>query len=613
VDEYSIDKIEVVKGPASLIYGSDALAGVVNLLTPNPVPNGTIKGNILSNYQSNNGLVALSVGLAGNKNGFVWGARISQKRASNYQNKNDGRVFGTSFNETDVSGYIGINRAWGYSHLNFSVYDNLQGVPDGSRDSAIQKFTKQITEEDTIRQIVSDKELNSYSIPNLHQHIQHYRIILSNNFFIGKRKLAVNLGYQQSIRREFNHPQYTDIAGLYLDLKTFTYDLKYYLRELKGWQTTIGINGMYQTNNNKGTAFIIPNYSQFDMGPFVFVKKTFNKLDVSAGARYDVRYFNNDDMYTKANPQTGFDMISKDTAGASHPFTSYNHTFSGVSGSVGATYSFNENIIVKANIARGFRAPNIAEISANGVHPGTNIYQIGNATFLPEFSLQEDVGILFSSKHISGGVELFNNDISNYIFNQKLSNSQRQDSVIVQGNQTFQFKQSNANLIGGEANLDIHPHPLDWLHFENAISIVYAMNKGATNDSAKYLPFIPPLHTRSELRANVKKKFNHISSLFAKIEMEYYAAQNRAYLAYNTETSTPSYTLFNAGFGTDITNKSGKVLFKLNVLCNNIFDVAYYSNMSRLKYFDPNQTGRGIYNMGRNFSVKLIIPLSFKS
>ena len=615
VDEYSIDKIEVVKGPASLIYGSDALAGVVNLLPANPLPNGTIKGSIFSNYQSNNGLIGLSTVLAGNSNGFVWSVRGSHKEASNYQNAIDGKVYGTAFKETDATGMVGLTRQWGYSHLNFSVYDNIQSIPDGSRDSLTRQFTKQISEADSYRPIVSSSELSSYQIPILHQHIQHFRIYLANNFIFGKSKLAVNIGYQENIRREFSHPENTDIPGLYLDLKTVTYDAKYYLPEINGWETTVGVNGMYQLNTNSGTAFIIPNYSQFDIGPFAFIKKSFNKLDISAGTRYDVRFFSNEDLYTTKNSQTGFDMITNDSIGANHRFTNFSHTFSGASGSIGGTYNINENIFIKANIGRGYRAPNVSEISANGVHPGTAIYQIGNPNFLPEFSLQEDIGILFSSKHISGSVEIFNNDISNYIFNQKLANGKGQDSV-VNGNQTFQFQQANARIFGGEASIDIHPHPLDWLHFENSISILYANNKGATNDSAKYLPFIPPLHTRSEIRADIKKNFTYVSSLFVKLEMEYFAAQDRALLAYNTETATPSYTLFNAGFGCDITNKNGKVICKINVLCNNISDVAYQSNMSRLKYLEQypnNPTGRnGIYNMGRNLSLKMIFPLTIK-
>ena len=619
IDENAVDRIEIVKGPASLTYGSDALAGVVNLLPAQPVPDGTLKGHVETNYQTNNGLFGAHAALAGNKNGFIWEGVASHKQATNYQNRFDGRVYGTAFNETDLSGYVGLHKKWGYSDLNFSLFDDLQEIPDGSRDSVTRKFTKQITEDDTFRPIVSDAELNSYKITTLHQHVQHYRIYSTNNFIIGESKLGLILGYQQSIRREFSHPEYPDIAGLYLDLKTLTYDIKYIIPEYRGWETTIGINGMYQQNTNKGTEFVIPDYNQFEVGPFFLTTMTIAKLDLSAGARYDTRIFRNDGMYTRSNPQTGFDMQVSlpDTTMADHPFYSFKHTFSGISASIGATYNITKKFLVKANIARGFRAPNIAEISANGVHPGTLIYQIGNTGFKPEFSLQEDFGISYRSDHISGNLEMFNNNITNYIFNQKLLNHLGQDSVIIKGNQTFKFQQAKAQLYGWEANLDIHPY--DWLHFENSISVTYALNKGGNGihvtDSSKYLPFIPPLHTNTELRANIKSMAKHISSLYLKIGLEYYAKQDRVYSADNTETPTPGYLLYNAGIGADITNSHGKVLVSINILCNNITDVAYQSHMSRLKYFEEypnNPSGRsGIYNMGRNISFKLTVPLSF--
>jgi iron complex outermembrane receptor protein len=350
------------------------------------------------------------------------------------------------------------------------------------------------------------------------------------------------------------------------------------------------------------------------------VTKTIDKLDLSGGIRYDTRIFKNDPMYIRPNPLNGFDMQVNlpDTAMADQPFYRFDHTFSGISASFGATYNFTKKFLVKANLARGFRAPNIAEISANGVHPGTLIYQIGNTFFKPEFSLQGDLGISYRSDHISGDLDVFNNQISNYIYNQKLLNRLGQDSVIVKGNQTFKFQQAKAKLYGGEANLDIHPY--DWLHFENSISVTYALNKGGNgihvNDSSRYLPFIPPLHTNTDIRANIKSKSKHFTSLYLKIGMEYYAKQDRVYSADNTETLTPGYVLYNAGVGVDITNTEGKVLVSINILGSNITDVAYQSHLSRLKYFEQypnNPTGHsGIYNMGRNISFKLTVPIDVK-
>ncbi|MEO7089170.1 MAG: TonB-dependent receptor [Bacteroidia bacterium] len=618
-DEYDIDKIEIIKGPASLMYGSDALAGVVNII-PTPVaPEGKIQGEVLSEYQTNNGMIGNSAMLSGSAaNGFEWLGRVSHKMAMDYQNKYDGRDYGTAFRETDASGTVGLNKSWGYSRLNFSVFDDLQEIPDGSRDSLTGQFTKQITEADLFRPVVSPAELNTYDISILHQHVQHYRLYTTNNFILGNGKLAVNLGYQESIRREYSHPTAPDVPGLDLVLNTFSYDTKYYFPEKKGWQPIVGINGMYQSNNSsQGTEAVIPSYNSLDAGAFAVVKKTFNRLEVSGGVRYDSRFFNNSALYVKPNASTGFDetVTGSDTLGASRPFGNYKHTFSGVTGSFGGSYDVTDKFLIKANIARGYRAPNIAEISANGVHPGTNVYQIGNPDLSPEFSLQEDLGFSYTSKAVVASLDLFNNDISNYIYNQKLTNNKGQDSVIVTGNQTFKYTASHAELYGGEFSLDIHP--TDWLHFENGFSAVFAVNKGngqPVADSAKYLPFIPPVHLTSDLRATFKKKYTHFSHLFAKAEVELFAAQNRVFLAYNTETPTPGYTIFNIGLGADITSRSGKTLFHFSVMGNNLFDAAYQDHLSRLKYFGYNYaTGRmGMFNMGRNIGFKITVPLDLK-
>src|SRR5476651_1834594 len=129
-------------------------------------------------------------------------------------------------------------------------------------------------------------------------------------------------------------------------------------------------------------------------------------------------------------------------------------------------------------------------------------------------------------------MEVFNNSISNYIYDEKLLSVHGGDSTFMQNGNSFpvfKFRQTTAQLYGGELSLDIHPHPFDWLHFENSISYIYAVNLGGNGakitDSTKYLPLIPPLHTNTELRANIRKKFSIFSNVFIKFGVEYYAAQ----------------------------------------------------------------------------------------
>jgi iron complex outermembrane receptor protein len=626
VDQNSIDRVEIIKGPASLTYGSDAIGGVVNLITAPPVPDGKILGSVSGIYGTNNGLINGSFKLQGNQNGLIWGTVISAKEAKDYQNQHDGRVYATGFQEKDARAMIGLNKSWGYSYLNASIFDDLQDIPDGSRDSVTRQFTQQITDADTYRPIVPASALNSYAIPVLHQHVQLYRIYDNSSFNIGNGNLIVNLGYQYSHRQEFTHPQDATVPGLNLELTTYTYDFKYNFDMGKGYETTFGVNGMYQNNTlGYSTDFPIPAYHQFDAGPFFVIKKTYGKLDLSGGARYDVRSFHGQaayidtakqffpTIYTGPNPTT--------TSNVAQQFSALNKTFSGASGSIGATYNFSNEFLMKANVARGFRAPSIAELSANGPDPGSQIYHVGNSSFKPEFSVQEDIGAFLTLPNVSASAEIFRNNIQNYIFQEQIldanGNAERVDAdgaADANGEYSkFTYVQSKARIQGGEFSLDIHP--VSWLHFENSLTLTYGENLGTgakVPDSLKYLPFIPPVHTHSELRGTFAKGFSDLKNVYAFVGLDHYSAQNRFFSAYGTETYTAGYNLLSAGIGGNLVSSTGKKIMEVFIEGTNLANVNYQSNMSRLKYFDnptvPPGVQPGIFNMGRNISFKVVVP-----
>jgi iron complex outermembrane receptor protein len=631
VDQNSIDRIEIIKGPASLSYGSDAIGGVINLISPAPVAEGKIAGLVQGTYGTNQSLFNGSFRLQGNQKGLIWGTILSGKIAKNYENAHDGRVYNTGYQEKDARAMIGMNKTWGYSYLNASLFDDLQDIPDGSRDSASRKFTKQITDSDTFRPIVSNHELNTYAIPVLHQHVQLFRIYNNSLFNLGSGNLIVNLGFQYSHRREFTHPQNSEIPGLNLELTTYTYDFKYNFEWPKDYEMSLGLNGMYQTNRlGYSTDFPIPAYHQFDIGPFIILKRSFGKLDISGGIRYDSRSFLGKSayidtlvpyypsLYTGSNPEGSPNLLLQ--------FPSLKKNFGGASGSLGATYNFDAQFLIKANIARGFRAPSISELSANGPDPGSQIYHVGNRSFKPEFSTQEDIGAFLTYSHFSGSVELFTNTLENYIFQEQILNTDgTPQRVNPDGSNNphgtyskFTYVQSKARIQGGEISLDLHL--IHWLHFENSLSITQGQNLGTgatVPDSLKYLPFIPPFHTHSEIRGNFKKGFSILQNLYVSLSLDHFNAQNQFFSAYGTETRTPGYNLINAGMGADLTNSKGKVFLKVFVEGKNLAGTVYQSNMSRLKYFDnpvvPKGIAPGIFNIGRNIDFKLVMPFELSS
>ncbi|HEY0769281.1 MAG TPA: TonB-dependent receptor plug domain-containing protein, partial [Sphingobacteriaceae bacterium] len=135
VDQYSAERVEILRGAASLLYGSDALGGVINIIDPLPPTDGQIKGEFLTNYASNNGLSGTSLMLGGNNNGFVWRGRGTYKSAFSFTTP-DGRIPNTGYNETNLGGQLGLNRPWGYTHLDISSFKSNIGLPDFERNDS---------------------------------------------------------------------------------------------------------------------------------------------------------------------------------------------------------------------------------------------------------------------------------------------------------------------------------------------------------------------------------------------------------------------------------------------------------------------------------------------
>jgi len=607
IDENNVNRVEILKGPASLTYGSDAMAGVINLFSAPILPQGSMQLNALANYQTNNGLMAYSLNFAGHKKVFVWDLRASNKQAHAYQNSRDGYVYNSGFSENAVTGLLGISNWWGYSHLTLSYYHLTPGIVEGNRDSLTGKFTKPVILNDGTagEALAINADFTSYNHQMPYQQVSHYKAVWNNNFLIGDGSLKAIIGYQQNRRQEFADVLKPNDYGLYFQLHTVTYDVNYQLPEKNGYTVSFGVNGMYQNSLNKGTEFLVPEYRLFDVGGFIIGKKTLGNFDISGGLRFDNRAETGDSLYL--NP-AGIKTTASDPT-ATKRFTEFSSNFDGISGSLGASLKINENWITKLNFSRGYRAPNIDELSSNGVHDGTIRYEIGNPKLKSESSLQVDYELGYNTEHVSAKVNLFANSIGNYIFSHKLNSVISGDSIR-DGFQTYKFDSGNVQMFGGEVYLDIHPHPWDWLHFENSFSYVSSQLLNQS-DSTRYLPFTPPAKWISNLRVDIKSMGKLFKNSFVSFGIEHDFMQDKIYSAFGTETVTPAYTLLNAGIGTDIIWNKHK-LFSLFINGTNLADIAYQSHLSRLKYLSVNPvTGQmGVFNMGRNVSFKLIIPVN---
>ena len=337
VDGQTVHSVEILKGPASLMYGSDALAGVLVMHEAPILSEGEMAMNLGTEYQSNNRLFDYTVNFAGHRYGFVWNWRWSQKNAGEYQNKVDGRVPGSHFHERAVTGMMGVNRQWGYSHLKLSYYHLKPGMVAGERD----------------------EENNSLLPSETYQKIDHYKAVLDNSFVIGEGSLKAVVGYQQNRRREFEE---ADKVGLDFRLHTVNYDVRYLMSADEKWQWAAGLSGMWQHSENLGEEFLIPSYRLFDVGAFVSATRSFQGATLSGGLRYDMRR-----LHSYALEDDG--MLR---------FTDFSRNFSGLTGSLGAIFNITSRLNARLNASHGFRAPNLSELGSNGEHEGTFRYELGN-------------------------------------------------------------------------------------------------------------------------------------------------------------------------------------------------------------------------------------------
>lgn len=568
VDAEGVHSVEILKGPASLMYGSDAIAGVLILHPERPLEEGIIQTKVGGEYQSNNGLYNYHVGFSGNVKGWLWNCHYNDRAAHCYKNRIDGYVPGSWYKERDVQGMTGIQKRWGHSYLRFSHVDFTPGITEGERDEDTNKL---VWEEDNAPKVYYNQ------MP--FQRVLHTKVVSDNLWYLKQGSLKTIIGYQQNYRREFEES--LQEAELEMRLHTINYDVCYKLSLDHDWKIATGVNGMWQQNQNEAEEMLIPNYSLFDIGYFFTIKKKIGSWHLSGGARIDDRYLS----------------VKKAEAEGKVKFSDFTKNFIGIVGSLGSVYNVNDRLNLRFNIASGFRAPTVSELCSDGVHEGSIQYEIGNHDLKSEYSMQVDFGLDFHSRYLSLTTSLFGNWIQNYIFLSRLSYD-------IDGYRAYQYHQGNAILLGGEISVDVKP--INALHIENAFSYIRGLQLHQPSKK-RNLPMIPAPRWSCNLRYEFPDfAHNYCRHSYVGIGVDFNFRQNHFYAFEGTETSTPSYAIFNLSAGMDL-HIFGHNCIEITLVCHNLFNKNYQSHLSRLKYADD----PGISAMGRNVCIKLNIPIDF--
>lgn len=536
LNESGIESVEVIKGPASLLYGSDALGGVLYFNPEKFAQENTTAGDLNANYFSNTQGYNTNAGIKTSGDNFKYIFRGSLTEHSDYKTK-DYRVTNTRFREQDFKTGFGYQKSNFKSEIRYNLNNSKLGIPE------------ELGEQSTNR---------SPLIP--FQEITNHVLSSKSNLFFENSSLDISLGLLYNDRKEFAEEAENGEAleaELHLKLKTFNYDVKYNLPKFGKFETIIGVQGMNQVNTNYGPEELIPDATTNDAGILAVSHIHFEKADVQLGVRFDNRTLN----------------IS----------TGDNKDFNSVNGALGIKLNVFENLTMRLNLASGYRAPNLAELTSDGVHEGTNRYEIGNINLKSEQNFQTDLVLEYNNEHIEFYANTFYNKINNYIFLTPNGNS-------IDGNPVFVYLQNNAQLYGGEFGLHIHPHPLDWLHLESSFETV----TGKQNNK-NYLPLIPANALSNTLRMEFQTK--EISKAYAFLKLKTTFKQKNVSIF---ETNSEGYNILSAGFGGSfkLFNKE----LSMTVSGNNLTDKTYINHLSRLKT-------DGIYNMGRNITLGLTYNL----
>jgi iron complex outermembrane receptor protein len=539
LNDAGIESVEVIKGPASLLYGSDALGGVLYFNPEKFADANTFMANFSQKLFSNTLGSNSTLGLKTANEHWKFLARGSFNTHSDYSVSGGDRVTNTRYNETDFKTGLG------YSDAKFSTvfrynYNKLDlGIPE-------EGIAEQTTSKTTV-------------FPR--QGIFNHLMSLNSVFYLKNSKLDVDLGYIANDRSEFED---SDEAVLQMKLKTFNYDAKYHLPKRGKLESIVGIQGMHQTNTNLGEEFLIPDATTADFGVFGTANYEWNTNVLQAGLRFDNRK-----ITTEEHGAIGDEGY----------FKAIDNTYDSFNASLGYKTNLADDLTLRLNLASGFRAPNLSELTSNGVHEGTNRYEIGNSDLKTEQNVQSDVNLEYKNSHFEFFVNGFYNHINNYIYTSPTG-------AILDDNAVFEYIQNNAKLYGGEIGLHFHPHPLDWLHYETSFETVTG-KKQSRSVGREYLPLIPANNWNNTIRTEFKIK-NWLTEGFATLNFSSTFHQNNTS---GFETESNGYTLVNLGFGGKV--KLGKMAFDVNLNGNNLFDKNYIAHLSRLK-------NDGIPNIGRN-------------
>ncbi|MBL0128841.1 MAG: TonB-dependent receptor [Flavobacteriales bacterium] len=536
VGDVGIESVEVIKGPASVLYGSDALGGVLYFVDERYAAHDAIETKVASRFLFNSLGTYNSGAVKLHRGRFKLNLFGGYSSNADYQVPNGERVLNTRFDEKNFKASIGFDRKNWISNLRYSYLQNNFGITDTA--------------------LYGSPTDRSTALP--FQTIGNHALSFENILFTGRSKVSLILGYMENRRKEFE--QVKDQPQLDLDLGTLTYNLKWYSPEIsRKVKVVVGSQGMHQSNRNSGPEILIPDAVTQDLGVFSMINVDLEKLQVQGGVRVDHRSIDAKEFTTPEITSPGL-----------------YRSFSSLNYSAGVAYR-KEKAVFRAGLSSGFRAPNSSELLSNGVHDGASRFEVGDALLESENATQGDVSVDYQDEHFGFSINPYYSVIRNFIYLSPTGSE-------TDGFPAFRYEATNAVLFGGEAGIHYHPHGIHWLHIGSNVSWVHAQD---SHDVP--LPLIPSAKVNTTLKAEFARQGAiRIKDVF--IQHIHKFAQDRT--APN-ESSTSAYHLVHIGIDVAIATK-GKPI-ELSAGVKNLLNEIFIDHLSRFKTMGIPDPGRGFY------------------
>ncbi len=602
IDQYAVDNVEIIKGPASLMYGSDAIGGVIDMKNKKLPEKDSFGGTIDISGKTNNDFIGTSVSVAGRKEWFFASITATLLDYGDFKVPTDSvdiYNYRAALHNNYLRNTAGKEQNF---HLSFGlVKDKVQSRFYLSNVNSKSGF---FANAHGLEPRNVDTDVHDHSNRDIHypyQKVNHFKVINTTTLWQEKSRLEIDLGYQRNHREEWSqYVQHGYMPAIFPDTLDFNMDLerkfikdiyaanvKFFYQATGKTQLNSGINSEFKDNKINGRGFIIPAYNQVNIGAFVFARHELSQTkQFQAGIRFDVGRIKTSSYldWFPSPIDNSDDLEGKFLQRAA----SLNRTFSNFTWSLG--YNLNPGKWnYKVNVGKSFRMPIPKELAANGVNYHRFSYEVGNPDLSPEIAYQLDLGIAFSSARFAAGASPFLNYFSNYIY---LNPTSGHDRLYGNGNQIFLYTQSQVLRYGGEFHT--HYELLNWLQL--GIIGEYVYSRQLSGEKKGYtLPFSPPASAIINLKYH-EETLGGLVNPYLSVDYRITAAQNNIV---PPEVITKGYQVFNVGMGGEVNLYKQKVNLSFQV--QNLLNKKYFNHTSYYRLIN-------VPEPGRNFIVNMNIP-----